>query len=135
MAADIRAVIRGSILLSDRVLWWIMIGAGLASALSAYVPSQFFNQYMGPDFVGMGVTLAVATILEVCSEGTAPLAFELYRQTGALGNAYVFLMAGVVTDYTEIGLIWVTIGRRAAVWLPVIAVPQVLCLGVLVNLI
>jgi len=34
------------------------------------------------------VTLIVATIMEVCSEGTAPLAFELYRQTGAFGNAF-----------------------------------------------
>jgi hypothetical protein len=42
-------------------------------------------------------------------------------------------MAGVVTDYTEIGLIWQNIGWRAAVWLPIIAVPQVMLLAVLFN--
>ncbi|MBW2988500.1 hypothetical protein KY318_03230 [Candidatus Woesearchaeota archaeon] len=41
--------------------------------------------------------------------------------------------AGVVTDYTEIGLIWSNIGKRAAIWLPIITVPQVLLLGYLFN--
>jgi hypothetical protein len=42
-------------------------------------------------------------------------------------------MAGVVTDYTEIGLLWTNIGKRTAIWLPIIAVPQVLLLGYLFN--
>lgn len=42
-------------------------------------------------------------------------------------------MAGVATDYTEIGLIWQNIGKKAALWLPVITVPQVLLLGYLFN--
>jgi len=84
---------------------------------------------------GMLVTLGVATVIETCSEGTAPLAFEIFRQTHALGNSLVFLMAGVVTDYTEIGLIWHNVGRKAALWLPLVTVPQVLVLGILANLI
>ena len=90
---------------------------------------------MGPTALGLIITLIVATILEVCSEGTAPLAFEIYRQTGALGNAFVFLMAGVVTDYTEIGLLWHNVGKRVAIWLPIITVPQVVALGILANII
>ncbi len=46
--------------------------------------------------------------MEVCSEGAAPFfhfGSGIYRQPGALGNSFVFLMAGVVTDYTEIGLL------------------------------
>jgi uncharacterized membrane protein YraQ (UPF0718 family) len=81
------------------------------------------------------ITLALATIIEVCSEGSSPLAFEIYRRTGALGNSFVFLMAGVVTDYTEIGLLWTNVGRRTALWLPVITVPQVVLIGYLANLI
>jgi hypothetical protein len=88
---------------------------------------------MGPTVLGMLVTLGVATILEVCSEGTAPLAFEIFKQTGALGNSFVFLMAGVVTDYTEIGLLWHNVGRRAAILLPIVTVPQVLLFGFIAN--
>ena len=55
-----------------------------------------------------------ATVLEVCSEGTSPIAFEIFNKTAALGNPFIFLMAGVATDYTEIGLLWTNIGRRTA---------------------
>jgi len=108
---------------------------GLASIVGAYVPQAIFHKYMGPTFLGMFATLALATVMEVCSEGTAPLAFEIYRQTAAVGNAFVFLMAGVVTDYTEIGLLWVNVGRRVAIWLPIITVPQVIVFGIIANMI
>jgi len=62
------------------------------------------------------------------------MAFEIFKQTGAFGSSYVFLMAGVATDYTEIGLIWSNIGRRAAIFLPVITVPQIMLPGYLFNL-
>jgi uncharacterized membrane protein YraQ (UPF0718 family) len=88
---------------------------------------------MGPTLLGLLVTLALATIIEVCSEGSSPLAFEIYRQTGAIGNSFVFLMAGVATDYTEIGLLWVNVGRRTAIWMPIVSVPQVILIGYLLN--
>lgn len=135
LAQDARGILSGSIRLADMVLWWMLIGIGLASLAAAYIPANIFQQYMGPTFLGLLVTLIIATILEVCSEGTAPLAFEIYRQTAALGNVFVFLMAGVVTDYTEIGLLWVNVGRRVALWLPIITVPQVVVLGLLANII
>jgi len=43
-------------------------------------------------------------------------------------------MAGVVTDYTEIGLIWSNIGKRAALYLPLITVPQVVIIGYIFNM-
>lgn len=130
---DFWGVWRGGLALNDMILWWILLGAGLASFFGAYIPQNIFHEYMGPSLKGMIVTLGVATVIEVCSEGTAPLAFEIYRQTNALGNSLVFLMAGVVTDYTEIGLLWQNVGRRAAVLLPVVTVPQVLVLGFIAN--
>jgi len=131
----VKSVWAGSLSLANMVLWWIMLGMLLASVVAAYLPPNFMQQYMGPTILGLIVTIIIATVLEICSEGTAPLSFEIYRQTGALGNSYVFLMAGVVTDYTEIGLLWTNIGWKTAVWLPIITVPQVILLGVLANII
>jgi uncharacterized membrane protein YraQ (UPF0718 family) len=71
--------------------------------------------------------------MEVCSEGTAPLAFELYRHTGAFGNAFAFLMGGVVTDYTELGALWTNIGRRTVLWLLVVTLPLVIVTGFVFN--
>jgi uncharacterized membrane protein YraQ (UPF0718 family) len=132
---DSGGIVAGVISLSDMVLWWIILGILIASFAGAYIPVHFFHRFMGPTIVGLVVTLALATIIEVCSEGSSPLAFEIYRQTNALGNSFVFLMAGVATDYTEIGLLWSNVGRRTAIWLPVVTVPQVVILGYIANLI
>jgi len=134
LKTDVKGIYDGAVSLGNMVLWWIFIGMGIASLAGAYVPGNLFEQYMGPTILGLAVTLIVATIIEVCSEGSAPMAFEIFRQTGALGNSFVFLMAGVATDYTEIGLLWNNVGKKTAIWLPIITVPQVVVLGIVANL-
>jgi len=133
MTHDLKAILKGAASLADMVLWWIVLGMGLAALAAAYVPPHFFHQYLAPTLGGLFATLLIAIVMEVCSEGTAPLAFEIYRQTGALGNSFVFLMGGVVTDYTEVGLVWHNIGKRTALWMIAIAVPQTILLGFLIN--
>lgn len=128
----------GSWALTKMVMWWLIIGMLMAAFARAYIPHELFKQYMGPTIIGLIVTLIFATIIEVCSEGSSPLAFEIYEKSleagaPAFGNSFTFLMAGVATDYTEIGLIWHNIGRRAALWIPLITVPQILILGYLYN--
>lgn len=130
---DAAAVWKGAAGLVDMVLYWILLGVLLAGLAAAFIPQSIFQNYLGPSLLGLVVTLAAATVLEVCSEGTSPLALELYKQTGALGNAFVFLMAGVVTDYTEIGLLWKNVGRRTALWMLAVSLPQVIFLGWLLN--
>ncbi len=131
---DFKGVLKGSIALTRMVLWWIIIGMLMASFARAFIPHTLFAAFLGPSLLGLMITLILATVIEVCSEGSSPLAFEIFKQTGAFGNSFTFLMAGVSTDYTEIGLIWSNIGKRAAIMLPVITVPQILLLGFLFNI-
>ena len=130
---DIFGVGRGIWGLVDMVLGWVLIGAVFASLIAALVPMETFHHWFGPSWRGLLATLGLATIMEVCSEGTAPVAFEMYKITGAFGNAFAFLMAGVVTDYTEIGLVWANIGKKTALWMVAIALPQVVMLGWVFN--
>jgi len=130
---DLREIIKGSIALARMVLGWILIGMILAGLAGAFVPAHIFHQYFGPTAWGLFLTIAVATILEVCSEGTSPVAFEIYRQTGAFGNSFAFLMGGVVTDVTEIGLVWKNLGPRTAFWMVAISLPQVILMGWIFN--
>ena len=130
----IKGTIKGSWSLTKMVMWWLLVGMLMAAFARAYVSHDLFMTYMGPTLLGLIVTLLFATIIEVCSEGSSPLAFEIFNQTGAFGNSFTFLMAGVATDYTEIGLIWHNIGKKAALWLPIITVPQILILGYLFNI-
>jgi len=129
----VKGTLAGAWSLTRMVMWWLIVGMLMASFARGYIPHDLFMEYMGPTLLGLAVTLFFATVIEVCSEGSSPLAFEIFRQTGAFGNSFTFLMAGVATDYTEIGLIWQNIGKKAALWLPVITVPQVLLLGYLFN--
>tara|TARA_Y100000034_G_scaffold87295_1_gene104692 strand:+ start:5578 stop:6585 length:1008 start_codon:yes stop_codon:yes gene_type:complete len=131
---SLSGITHGAMNLSNMVLWWILIGIIVASFIGAYVPEHFFMKYLGASFLGLFLTLVFATIIEVCSEGSSPIAFEIFNKVGTLGNPFVFLMAGVITDYTEIGLIWSNIGKKAAIWLPIITIPLVLLVGWLFNL-
>jgi len=130
----IKGVWRGSWSLTKMVMWWLLIGIMAAGLARSFIHPEMFATYMGPTLLGLFITLIIATVIEVCSEGSSPISFEIYRQTGALGNSFTFLMAGVATDYTEIGLIASNIGRRAALFLPLITVPQIVLLGYLFNM-
>ena len=134
LAADLQGILTGMIPLGRMVLGWVQFGLILSTLLGSLVPHHFISRYLGPSLGGLLLTMLTAAVIEVCSEGTAPLAFELYRHTGALGNSFAFLMGGVVTDYTELGALWTTIGRRTVFWMLIVTLPLVLVMGILLNL-
>ncbi len=116
------------------VIRWIMFGVVLVALIRAFVPVEIFDQWFGASVAGLFLTLAAATIIEVCSEGSTPIAADLLNRAGAPGNAFTFLMAGAATDYTEVMVIKDTMKSwKIALFLPLITVPQVLLIGWLMN--
>jgi uncharacterized membrane protein YraQ (UPF0718 family) len=119
---------------SKMVLRWIFFGFVLTALIRAFVPDASFQQYFGPTVAGLFLTLLATTILEVCSEGSSPIAADLLTRAHAPGNAFVFLMAGAATDYTEIlALRETTRSWKATLALPLISTPQVLLIGWLIH--
>jgi uncharacterized membrane protein YraQ (UPF0718 family) len=119
---------------SKMVLRWIFFGFVLTALIRAFVPDATFQQYFGPTLAGLFLTLLATTILEVCSEGSSPIAADLLTRAHAPGNAFVFLMAGAATDYTEIlALRETTRSWKATLALPLISTPQVLLIGWLIH--
>ena len=117
------------------IIRWILFGTIIAAALRAYVPAEIFGGWFGPTIAGLGVTLLAATLIEICSEGSTPIAAEIINGAGAPGNGFAFLMAGVATDYTEI----LAVREFARSWLialsiPLVTLPQIIILGLLFNL-
>jgi hypothetical protein len=133
LAGDLKGIARGSLNLSRMVLFWVALGFTFSAVLGTIVPPHWWSRYFGPTLLGLLGTLAVATLIEVCSEGTAPIAVELYRQTGALGNAFGFLMGGVATDFTELSLLGANLGRKAVKWYLLVTLPQVFLWGMVMN--
>lgn len=119
---------------SRMILRWIFFGFALAAAIRAFVPDDVFSGYFGPTWMGLLLTLAATTVIEVCSEGSSPIAADLLNRAAAPGNAFTFLMAGAATDYTEImALRETTRSWKATFALPLLTTPQVLLVSWLIN--
>jgi len=120
---------------SRMVLRWILFGVLLASAVRMLLNPEDFAAWFGPTFAGLALTLLGATIIEVCSEGSAPIAADLLTRAHAPGNGFAFLMGGVATDYTEIMVLRETTASwKIALFLPLVTLPQIVLVGWAINL-
>ena len=127
-------VARRSVPASRMVLRWLFFGIVLAALIQATVPTETFQTWFGATLLGLFATLVAATIIEVCSEGSVPIAADLMHRAAAPGNAFTFLMAGAATDYTEVLVLKEVTGRlKAALLLPLLTVPQVVAIGWVLN--
>lgn len=116
------------------VVRWLFFGTILAALIRAFVPTEMLTEYFGPTLLGLLLTLIATTIIEVCSEGSTPVGAELVTRANAPGNGFVFLMAGVSTDYTEMLVLRETTKSwKTTLFLPLLTVPQILILGWIMN--
>jgi hypothetical protein len=119
---------------SKMVLRWLLFGVLLAAIVRASVDMDMFSTYFGPTIGGLLITVFAATIIEVCSEGSTPIAADLLTRAHAPGNSFAFLMTGVSTDYTEVMVLRdTTKSWKIPLFLPLVTVPQVLFVSWLIN--
>lgn len=119
---------------SKMVLRWLLFGILLAAILRALLDPSQFEAYFGATMFGLLMTIILATVLEVCSEGATPIAADIVTRAQAPGNGFAFLMAGVATDYTEIMVLKdMAKSWKFALFLPLITVPQVILVALLIN--
>ena len=64
------------------------------------------------------------------------LGFRQNEAENVVGDChhFGFLMGGVATNYTELGALWTTIGKRTVLWILLVTLPMVLGVGLLLNL-
>ncbi|GAB5450480.1 MAG: hypothetical protein Hals2KO_08080 [Halioglobus sp.] len=116
------------------VIRWSLFGLVLAGLIRALVPEESFATWFGATMGGLWLTLLATTVIEVCSEGSTPIAADLMNRAQAPGNSFTFLMAGVATDYTEVMSIRdTTRSWKIALFLPLVTVPQVMLIGAVLN--
>jgi uncharacterized membrane protein YraQ (UPF0718 family) len=116
------------------VIRWSMFGLILAGLIRAFMPEEAFATWFGATIGGLWLTLLATTVIEVCSEGSTPIAADLMNRAAAPGNSFTFLMAGVATDYTEVMSIRdTTRSWKIALFLPLVTVPQIMLIGAVLN--
>lgn len=119
---------------SKMIVKWLVIGTLLASFIDSVVPTDIFKYYLGPTILGLLITLFFALIIEVCSQQTLPIATIIITKAGALGNAFVFLMAGITTNYSQVLILKnMTKSWKTPIFMFLAIVPQILVLGYLLN--
>jgi uncharacterized membrane protein YraQ (UPF0718 family) len=127
-------ILREGLAGSRVVIRWSLFGLILAGLIRALVPEDAFATWFGATIGGLWLTLLATTVIEVCSEGSTPIAADLMNRAGAPGNSFTFLMAGVATDYTEVMSIRdTTQSWKIALFLPLVTVPQVMLIGAVLN--
>ena len=128
------SVLKEGISEGKMVVRWLLLGVLVASAIQTWVSVDLLKAWVGPTFFGLMMTLVFATLIEVCSEGLAPVAADIVKRASAPGNGFAFLMTGVSTDYTEILVIRQATGSlKIALFLPLITTPQVVFISYFMN--
>ena len=116
------------------VIRWIAFGVLMAGVVRSVMDANMFQSVFGPTVMGLMVTIGMATIIEVCSEGSTPIAADLMTRANAPGNSFAFLMAGVATDYTEIMVLKDTTNSwRLPLFVPLITLPQIVVVSLVIN--
>lgn len=127
-------LLKGGLSGARMVVRWLLFGVLLASVIRGFVSLEDFQNYFGPTLLGLLATLLAATVIEVCSEGSTPIAADLMTRAHAPGNSFAFLMTGVATDYTEVMVIKDTMKSwKVALFLPLLTVPQVIVVAMILN--
>jgi len=93
---------------------WLMVGVVIAGIISAVIPADTLDQYVGTGFLSYLVMLVVALPLYVCATASTPIAASLLLKGLSPGAALVFLLAGPATNGATITVMLKTMGKRAA---------------------
>ena len=94
---------------------WLLVGVVVAGIISAAIPADTLNDYVGTGFLSYVVMLVVALPLYVCATASTPIAASLLLKGLSPGAALVFLLAGPATNGATITVMLKTLGKRAAV--------------------
>ena len=93
---------------------WLLVGVVIAGLISALIPADALDRWMGTGLLSYLAMLAVALPLYVCATASTPIAASLLLKGLSPGAALVFLLAGPATNGATITVMLKTLGRRAA---------------------
>jgi uncharacterized membrane protein YraQ (UPF0718 family) len=111
----VKAVKYGFVTLPRDIGKALLLGIAIAAAISAFVPDDFFQQYLPTGILSMLVMMAVGIPMYVCASASVPVAAALIAKGISPGAALVFLITGPATNGATIATVWKVLGWKTAV--------------------
>jgi uncharacterized membrane protein YraQ (UPF0718 family) len=91
---------------------WFAGGIIVSGAISALVPSSFFENSFGGGITGMLVIMAVSLGMYICSSASTPVAAVMIMKGMSPGTALVFMLAGPATNIASLGMVKSILGAK-----------------------
>jgi uncharacterized protein len=102
---------------------WFFFGLILAGLITAAIPEDLIERYLGAGLSSMLIMLALGVPMYICATASTPIAAALILKGVSPGAALVFLLAGPATNITSLTVLTGILGRRAtAIYLISIAI-------------
>lgn len=93
---------------------WLLVGVLIAGVISAAMPPDALDRYVGTGLFSYLAMLVVALPLYVCATASTPIAASLLLKGLSPGAALVFLLAGPATNGATVTVMLKSLGKRAA---------------------
>ena len=111
----------------------LVIGLIIAGLITVFIPDNFFEIYLGDEFLSMILMLVIGIPMYVCASASTPIAASLILKGMSPGAALVFLLTGPATNAINISAVTNIVGKKFTMtYLAVIAVASLL-LGYALN--
>jgi len=106
---------------------WFFIGLILAGIISALIPDEIMQHYLGGGISSMLLMLGIGIPIYICATASTPVAAAMILKGVSPGAALVFLLAGPATNVTSLTVLLRILGTRAtAIYLAAIALFSIL---------
>jgi uncharacterized membrane protein YraQ (UPF0718 family)/copper chaperone CopZ len=118
----------------DDISTQFLVGLIIAGAISFFLPNDFFaSVFKGNEVVGMAVVILFAIPMYVCATASIPIAMSLMMKGFSPGIAYVFLVAGPVTNAASLSILSKVLGKKLLVVYVSTVIILAVLFGVLLN--
>ncbi len=97
----------------DDISMQFLFGLLIAGAIAYLVPDDFFSSlFKGNELLAMLSVIVFAIPMYVCATGSIPIAMSLMMKGFSPGVAYVFLVAGPVTNAASLNILRKVLGNK-----------------------
>lgn len=96
----------------DDISVQLALGIVASGIIAFFLPSNFFEKYLGNEFLSMLVMVAVGIPMYICATASIPIAVALMLKGLSPGAAFVFLAVGSATNISFMLVIADVMGKK-----------------------